>query len=115
MSVKFGVLAYSRPTAYAYMPNFVSTGLFCRPISGGENPNFAVFWFRHLSDVAIWQQSEKAEHECTTTNLPLSYLYSNDFMAKSGAQIGHVLAPLNLLGVWRMVSPLGGAENLGGG
>ena len=33
---------------------------------------FAVFWTSEFSDVAIWQQSEKVEHGCTTTNLPLS-------------------------------------------
>jgi len=33
---------------------------------------FAVFWTSAFSDVASWQQSEKVEHECTTTNLPLS-------------------------------------------
>jgi len=32
---------------------------------------FAVFWTSTFSDVANWQQSEKVEHRCTTTNLPL--------------------------------------------
>ena len=35
-------------------------------------PNFAVFWTSAFSDVANWQQSEKVEHGCTTTNLPLT-------------------------------------------
>jgi len=51
---------------------------------------FAVFWTSAFSVVASWQQSDKAEHRCTTTNLPLSngikIIYSNAFMAKSGAQ-----------------------------
>jgi len=33
---------------------------------------FAVFWTPVFSVVANWQQSEKVEHRCTTTNLPLS-------------------------------------------
>ena len=51
---------------YAYVPNFVSIGLFCQP------PIFAVFWTSAFSGVAIWQQSEKVEHGCTTTILSLS-------------------------------------------
>jgi len=34
--------------------------------------NFAVFWTSAYSVVASWQQSEKVEHGCTTTNLALS-------------------------------------------
>ena len=54
-------------------------------------PFFAVFWPSAFSDVAIWHQFQKVEHGCTTTNFPLSmasksFLYSNAFMAKSGAQ-----------------------------
>ena len=55
-----------------------------------ETPIFAVFWT--FSGVAKSPISEKVEHECTTTNLPLSNgikivsIYSNAFMAKSGAQ-----------------------------
>jgi len=37
-----------------------------------KTPIFAVFWTSTFSDVANWHQSQKAEHECTTTNLPLS-------------------------------------------
>ena len=33
---------------------------------------FAVFWTSAFSGIANWQQSEKVEHGCTTTNLPLS-------------------------------------------
>jgi len=39
---------------------------------GCEKPIFAVFWTSAFSGVVIWQQSEKVEHGCTTTNLPLS-------------------------------------------
>jgi len=40
MRAKFGVL--SRPTVYAYVPNFVWIGLFCRPLVA-KNPNFCGF------------------------------------------------------------------------
>ena len=35
-------------------------------------PIFVVFWTSAFSDIDIWRQSEKVEHGCTTTNLPLS-------------------------------------------
>ena len=35
-------------------------------------PIFAIFWTSAFSDVDSWRQSEKVEHGCTTTNLPLS-------------------------------------------
>ena len=34
-------------------------------------PIFAIFWTSAFSVVAKWQQYDKVEHECTTTNLPL--------------------------------------------
>jgi len=61
-------------------------------------PMCAIFLTSAFCGIAIWQQSEKVEHRCTTTDLPLSngiqryptvsksFLYSNAFMAKSGAQ-----------------------------
>ena len=42
---------------------------------GKKTPIFAVFagfWTSVFCGVASWQQSEKVEHGCTTTNLPLS-------------------------------------------
>jgi len=33
---------------------------------------FAIFWISAFSDVANCRQSQKVEHGCTTTNLPLS-------------------------------------------
>jgi len=84
------VVCYSRPKVYAYTSNFVSIGLFCRLLLA-KTPNFCRFWTSAFSVVANWQQSDKVEHGCTTTNLPLSkasksFLYSNAFMAKSDAQ-----------------------------
>jgi len=37
-----------------------------------KKPNFCRFWTSAFSVVANWQQSDKVEQECTTTNLPLS-------------------------------------------
>jgi len=62
------VVCYSRPTVYAYMPNLVSIGYSVTLLV----KNFAVFWTSAFSCVANWQQSEKVECGCTTTNLPLS-------------------------------------------
>jgi len=36
-----------------------------------KTPIFTVFWTSAFSVVASWQQSDKVEHGCTTTNLPL--------------------------------------------
>ena len=38
----------------------------------GKTPIFAVFWTSAFSDVASWHQSQKVQHGCTITNLPLS-------------------------------------------
>jgi len=56
---------------YAYVPNFVSIGLFCRPLAA-KNPKFCRFWTSAFSGVANWQMFEKVEHGCTTANFPLS-------------------------------------------
>jgi len=54
----------------------ISSRSFILSPSGGKKkqflPYFATFWKSAFSDVANWQQSEKVEHRCTTTNLPLS-------------------------------------------
>jgi len=70
------------------MSNFVSIGLFCHPLAA-KNLNFYRYFGIWL--VANLHQSEKVEHGCTTTNLHLSngvksFLNSNAFMPKSGAQ-----------------------------
>ena len=67
-------MCYSQPTVYANVPNFVTIGLFCRPLTA-KNPKFlpifAIFRTSAFSVVASWQQSDKVEHQCTATNLPL--------------------------------------------
>jgi len=59
---------------YFYLRNFVSIGLFCRPVAAKTAifVVFAFFWTSAFSGVANWQQSEKVEHGCTRMNLPLS-------------------------------------------
>ena len=84
------MVCYSRAMVYAYVPNFVSGGLFCHPLAA-KNANFCHFWTSAFSGVVNWQQCEKVENGCATTNLPYptaskSFLYSNVFIAKSGAQ-----------------------------
>jgi len=69
------LVCYSRRAVYAYVLNFVSVGLFCRPLAAKNHqflPYFAIFWTSAFSGVANWQHSDKDQHGCTTTNLPLS-------------------------------------------
>jgi len=62
--------------------------------SGGEKPQFLpFFWTLAFSDVDSWRQSEKVELNMDTQlqtfpypTASKSFLYSNAFMAKSGAQ-----------------------------
>ena len=62
--------------------------------SGGEKPpNFCLFWTSAFSDVTNWHQSEKVEHGCTTTNLPLP----------NGIKIVSVLQRLHGE-IWRTIS-----------
>ena len=85
------LVCYSWPIVHVYVSKFVSSGLFYRHLVA-KNPNFCrFFWTSAFSDVDSWRQSEKVEHGCTTTNLPLSngsksFLYFNVVMVKSGAQ-----------------------------
>ena len=83
-------MCYSRPTVYVYLRNFVSIGLFCRPVAA-KNPNFAVFGLRHLvmSPIGIILRKLSTGAQLQTFRYPgvsKSFLYSNVFMAKSGAQ-----------------------------
>ena len=77
------------------MWQIVSRSVYSVALCWRKTPIFAVFcrfWTSAFSDVDNWHQSQKVEHESTTTNLPLypmaskSFLYANAFMAKSGAQ-----------------------------
>jgi len=120
------LVCYSRPKVYADLPNFVSIGLFCRPLLA-KNPNFAVFWTSAFSGVAIWQQSEKVEHDCTSTNLhkqtniqtktqrfwpPRRRVKSEPQQTWQAAPRAHSCSS-KTFGIWCIVSSLGGAENFG--
>ena len=50
----------------------LSRSVYCVTLCWRKTPIFAVFWTSAFSGVANWQQSEKSEHGCITTNLPLS-------------------------------------------
>jgi len=78
---------------YAYVPHFVLIGLFCRPWWRQKNTNFAVFGLRHFAVSPFGGNLRELNtvQKHNYTNLPLSkgtksFLYSNAFMAKSGAQ-----------------------------
>jgi len=43
------VVCYSRPMVYAYVPNFVSIGLFCRPLLAKKKQFLPFFGLRHLA------------------------------------------------------------------
>jgi len=68
---------------YAYVPNSIWIGLFCRPLVA-KTANFCRL-LDFGSDVDSWQQSEKVERGRTTTNLPLS----NDIKIVSAFQRLH--------------------------
>ena len=85
---------YSRHTVYAYVPNFVSIGLFCRPVAAKKN-NFCqflrFFGLRHLVLSPIGNNLTKLNTGAQLQTFPYptaskSFLYANAFMAKSGAQ-----------------------------
>ena len=86
------MVSYSRPAVYAYVPNFVSIGLFCRSVAAKKKQFFAVFWTSAFSDVAIIvinlrKLSKGAQLQTFAyPTASKSFLYSNAFMAKSSAQ-----------------------------
>jgi len=84
------VVCYSRPTVYAYVPNFVSIGLFCRPLLA-KKQFLRFFGLRHLGLSPIGNSLTKLNTGAQLQTFPYptaskSLLYSNAFIAKSGAQ-----------------------------
>ena len=87
----------SKTAVYAYVPNFVSIGLFCRPLLA-ENPTFcrflSFFGLQHLvmSPIGISLTKLNMGAQLQNFNYPTASksvphrLYSNAFMAKSGVQ-----------------------------
>ena len=89
------MVCYCRPTVYAYVPNFVSIGLFCQFIllpSGGENPQFLPYFrLQHSVVSPVGSNLRKFNTVAQLQTLPYpivskSFLYSNAYMAKSCAQ-----------------------------
>jgi len=83
-------VCYSRPMVYIYLRNFVSIGLFCHPVVA-KNPNFSVFGLQHFVMSATGINLRKLNtgaqlQTCPYPTASKSFLYSNAFMAKSGAQ-----------------------------
>ena len=76
---------------YTFTCEILSRSVYSVVLCLRKTPIFAVFGLRH-SGVTTWQQSEKVEHGYTTIQtfpyptVSKSFLYSNAFMAKSGAQ-----------------------------
>jgi len=75
---------------HAYVPKFLSIGLFCRPLAA-KNTHFSSFWTSAFCGVASWRQGNvrKLNWGAQLQTFPcptVSKLYSNAFMAKSGAQ-----------------------------
>jgi len=76
---------------HIYLRNFISIGLSCRPL-GAENLNFCRFFgLRHLvmSPIGISLRKLSTGAQLQTFPCPTaskSFLYSNAFVAKSGAQ-----------------------------
>ena len=70
MRAKFSVL---EQTHGVRLPDKISSRSVYSVVLWRRNPPiFAVFWTSVFSDVANCHQSQKLEHGCTTTNLPLS-------------------------------------------
>jgi len=73
------------------VPNFVSIGLFCRPLAA-KNPQFLPFFgLRYLVMSPFGSSLRKLNMGVQLQAFPYptaskSFLYSNDFTAKSGAQ-----------------------------
>jgi len=61
-------IAYPR---YTLKCQISSRSVYSVALCWRKPPIFAVFWTSTFSVVDNWQQSDKVEHGCTTTNLPL--------------------------------------------
>jgi len=83
-------MCYSMPTVSAYVPKFVSIGLFCRPLAA-KTPFFAVFGLRHLVVSPLGSSLKKLSTGAQLqtflySSASKSFLCSNVFMVKSGVQ-----------------------------
>jgi len=76
---------------YTLTCQILSRSVYSVALCWRKSPIFAVFLTSAFSVVANWQQSDKVEHRCTTTNFPLSngiksFLCPNASIAKCDAQ-----------------------------
>ena len=77
---------------YTFTCEILSRSVYSVVLCLRKPPIFAVFGLRH-SGVATWQQSEKVEHGCTTTNLPLSNgIKIVSILPRLHGQIGRTIA-----------------------
>jgi len=74
------LVCYSRLMAYAYVPNIVSIGIFCRPLAT-KNPKFCRIWTK-CRKVNTGAQPRTLLYPTVSK----SFVYSNALMAKWGAQ-----------------------------
>jgi len=72
MRAKFGMLQQTHGTHLPFTCEILSRLVYSVVLWRRKTPMFAIFWTLAFSGVANWQQSEKIEHGCTTTDLPLS-------------------------------------------
>jgi len=83
------LVCYSRPTVHVSLRNFVSIGLFCRPLEAKPPKVCRFLGLRHLVVLPIGSSLRNTGAQLQTYPCPTvskSCLYSNSFMAKSGAQ-----------------------------
>ena len=57
---------------YTFTCQISSGSVYSVALCWRKPPVFAVFWTSAFCVVANWQQSDKVEHGCTTTNLTVS-------------------------------------------
>jgi len=70
MRAKYDMLEYSH--SLCSCAKFRLDQFILSPSSSKKPPNFAVFWTSMFSGVTSQWQKENVEHECTSTNIPLS-------------------------------------------
>ena len=91
MRAKFGVLLQThgiRLPAKFRLERFILSSSGCE-----KPPIFAIFWTSTFSGVANWQQSDKVEHGCTTTNLPLyNGIKIVSVLQRRHGEIGHTIS-----------------------
>ena len=70
-------MCYSRPMVYTYVPNFVSIGIFCRPLAAKTPqflPYFAIFWTSAFSGgqkPQFWANFDTFGRFCSDPLLPM--------------------------------------------